>query len=132
MIDTYSLYYIFVMSMVVYGVYIYYKKKEKFNRKEVMELFIISCVLKIFDFTSTIYFTNKLGIEYEGNMLARFLMFIFGNYMGLVVSLAIMLPMIFFLFVAINYSLRDEIGWKIFKIIFIIVGILIPIWNYLV
>jgi len=131
MINTYSLYYIFVMSLTIYGIFIYVKKKEQFNMREVMELFIIFCLLKIFDFTSTIYFTNKLGIEYEANILARFLMHMFGNYIGLIVALAIITPMVFFLFVTINCLSKDGISWKIFKIIIILMSIFVPIYNYL-
>jgi len=128
--DTYYFYFAVLIIFSIFGVYIYFKKGEKFNRQEVLNLFLISCGLRVFDFISTIYFTSKLGIDMEGNILARILMYMFGTYAGLFICSAFLIPLTFFLFVAVNYSTRNGIAWKIFKIIVIITGIMVPIINF--
>jgi hypothetical protein len=125
--------YILTIILAVIGIFIYFKKslKTKVNLKEVWQLFWIILLLRIFDVLSTIYFTNKLGIEYEGNLIARAFMFQFGIIPGILLIFILSLPMMFFWYVLINYIFRNKkIGWKIFRIIIIMISVIIPIINF--
>jgi hypothetical protein len=124
----YYIYFAIVLLYAIFGAYVYVYRKEKINIKEVMNLFWISLILRSFDFLSTVFFTTRLGIDYEGNLIARVFMYMFGIWGGLFVSLAFFIPLTFFLFVAVNFSTKD-LGWKIFKITIILIGIFVPIIN---
>ena len=124
----YLAYFIIVIIYACFGAYIFTYRKDKINMKQVMNLFWISLILRAFDLGSTILFTSKLGIDYEGNLIARVLMFMFGIWGGLIISLLILVPVMFFIFVAIN-SMVKEFGWKMFYMIVVVIGILVPISN---
>lgn len=128
--DNYFFYACFIIGMgcVVYGIYVYIYKKEKVKMDEVMSLFWINIVLKGFDGFSTFFFAKRLGIEYEGNILARFFMNNFGIINGVIVSTILFIVLTFFIFVAVNSQIKKT-GWKIFRIGIILTGILIPIMN---
>jgi hypothetical protein len=126
----YYIYFIIFILYAIFGAYIYTYKKERIEIKEVMNLFWINLILKIFDVLSTVFFTTRLGIDYEGNLIARVFMYMFGIWGGLIVSLAFLVPLTFFLFVAVNFFTKG-IGWKIFKIIIILMGFFVPIINLL-
>lgn len=100
------------------------------NFKEVWQLFWIVFVLHIFDILSTIYFVNKIGVEYEGNIIARTVMIWFGTVPGLLLFFIITLPILFFTYVFINYLFKNhKLGWKIYAGIIITISIIVPIYN---
>lgn len=125
------LFFVLSASYSLFGIYIYSRPylRERVNFKQVWGLFGIFCFLKIFDILSTAYFTSKLGISYEGNMFVREFMNIFGIWGGLAVSTIIFIPYAFFLFLSVNYVAKNGRGWKIFKMIIITIGVLVPIVN---
>ena len=129
--DNYFFYTCFVIgiSCVIYGIYIFIYKRKKVNMEEVMSLFWINIVLKGFDGLSTIFFTKRLGIEYEGNVLARFFMNNLGITVGVIASVALFILLTFFVFITINLQIKNSRGWKVFRIGIILTGILVPILN---
>jgi hypothetical protein len=130
---TWLIYFISLMGLSLIGIFIYSKKRlrEKVNMKEVWQFFWIIFILRIFDVISTIYFTKKIGIEYEGNVLARIFMEHLGIYLGISMIFFLTIPLMFFWFVLLNYILKDKIGWKIFKMLTLTISIIIPIINFL-
>ena len=131
--DYYLIYFITLIAYSLVGVYIYFNKRlrKKVNLKEVYKLFWIIFLLRIFDVLSTIYFTRKLGIEYEGNLIARAFMEFFGIIPGVLLIFSLTIPLIFFWFILLNYIFKNGIGWRIFKVIMIIISILVPLINIL-
>lgn len=131
---TWIIFFCMIVGCSFFGIYIYSKPylREKVNLRQVWELFWIFNFLKIFDILSTVYFTSRLGIEYEGNLLVRELMNVFGIWGGLGVASLLFIPYSFFLFLSINYVSNvsnNGIIWKIFKILIITVGIIVPLIN---
>jgi hypothetical protein len=122
------------LSCLVGGIFVYSKQKLKkqVNMKEVLRLFWIIFILKILDVLSTIYFTHKIGIEYEGNILAKFFMLQLGIVPGIILLFIISLPLIFFWFILMNFIFNrpgKRIGWVIFKALMIAIGIIVPLIN---
>lgn len=115
----------------VVGIYIYSRRslRERVNMRQVWSLFWIFNFLKIFDILSTIYFTTRIGIEYEGNLLTRVLMEQFGIFGGLGLVTIFFIPFSFFFFLTFNYIFKNGKGWKVFKMIIITVSILVPLIN---
>jgi hypothetical protein len=113
------------------GVFIYTKKRlrEKVNLKEVWQLFWIVLILKIFDILSTIYFTKKLGIEYEGNLIAKDFMTYLGIVPGILLISLLSIPIMFYWFVLINYIFKNGKGWKFFKMLILAISIIVPLIN---
>jgi hypothetical protein len=113
------------------GVFIYSQKRlrEKVNMKEVWKLFCIVTALRVFDVLSTIYFTNKIGIEYEGNIIAQAFMLQFGNVFGIILISLLTIPMLFFWFILLNYVLKKKIWWGLFKALMITVSVIVPLIN---
>jgi hypothetical protein len=98
--------------------------------KEVWKLFCIVTILRVFDVLSTIYFTNKIGIEYEGNIIAQAFMLQFGNVIGIILISLLTIPMLFFWFILLNYILKEhKIGWSLFKALMITVSVIVPLIN---
>ena len=124
----YITYFTIVIAFALFGAYIYVYRKDKINITQVVRLFYISLILRVFDTASTILFTSILGIQYEGNLIVRTLMYQFGIFGGLAVSILILVPTMFFIYVATNSMVKDY-GWKMFCVIIIISGLLIPIYN---
>lgn len=128
----YLIYFLFLIGSLI-GFYIYSKKKfkEKINFKEVWGLFLIMVLLRAVDVISTIYFTNKIGIEYEGNLIAKTFMTEFGIIPGITIVYISSIPLMLSWFIIVNYIFRNKkIGWKIFKTAIIVIGIIIPIINF--
>lgn len=125
------LFFVLSVSYSLFGIYIYSRPylREKANLKQVWGLFGIFCFLKIFDILSTAYFSTRLGVSYEGNIVVRELMNTFGIWGGLAFSTLIFIPYSFFLFLSVNYVAKNGTGWKIFKMIVITIGVLVPIVN---
>ena len=118
------------------GAVIYFKKdlKKKLDLKEIWTFFWIITGLRICDVLSTIYFTSKIGIEFEGNLLAKFFMQKFGIVSGLCYISIITLVFVFFWIVFMSYAFKDEVGmkkWKIFKATLIVTHIIVIILNML-
>lgn len=130
---TWIIYLLTFIACLLVGLYIYINKKlrEQVNLKEVWKLLLIVMILRIFDVISTIYFTNKIGIEYEGNLVARTLMTQFGIIPGMIMIYISTIPLMFFWFIIVNYIFKNKkIGWKIFSWIMIAIGIIVPIVNF--
>jgi hypothetical protein len=128
--EPYYLYFTLLLTYSVFGIYVFIKKKSDINLKEIVNLFMIMFVFRIFDLLSTVFFISKLGIEAEANLIAKNLMNSYGVYYGLFLSSLILFPLTFFLFVAANYSLKNtRLGWAIFKIVVLVVCITVPIIN---
>ena len=123
-----------LFSLTIGGIFIYSQKKlkKRVNMKEVMYLFWIEFILKIFDVLSTIYFTHKIGVEYEGNILAKFFMLQLGIIPGIILFFIISLPLLFFWFVLMNFIFDKgkRIGWIIFKALIITIGVIVPLINF--
>jgi hypothetical protein len=113
------------------GAVMYFKKdlRKKVDLKEVWRFFWVMVVLKTCDVLSTIYFTNKIGIEYEGNLLAKSFMLKFGILWGLFLITIIMLVFVFFWTVFMNYVFKKTKKWKIFKATLIVSNIIVVIIN---
>jgi hypothetical protein len=113
------------------GIYIYCSKhlKERVNMKEVWQLFGIIFFLKIFDILSTLYFISILGIEAEGNLLAKIFMYKLGINAGLLLIFLFSLPNLFFMFILTNYVFRNTLAWQTFKMTIITVNVLVPLIN---
>jgi tetrahydromethanopterin S-methyltransferase subunit G len=129
----YALAYLIALTVSIVGVYIYSRKKlrQKVNLKEVWQFFWIMLLLRLFDIISTIYFTNKIGIQYEGNILARDIMFQFGIIPGMLLVYIIQIPLMFFWFVWINYRFKkNKKYWRYFKIIMVAISVIIPSYNF--
>jgi hypothetical protein len=89
-------------------------------------------VLKIIDVISTIYFTTRIGVQFEANPVARETMLLFGIVPGMILLFILLLPLMFFWFVMVNFMFnKHKWGWNIFKVIMIIIAIIIPINNFL-
>lgn len=125
------IYFLTLAGYSLVGVYIYSKErlKQKVNMKEVYNFFGIILLLRVFDVLSTIYFTSKLGIEYEGNLLARAFMSYFGIYWGISLIFLLSIPLMFFWFILLNYVFKNGTGWKIFKGIMLFVCVVVPLLN---
>ena len=129
--------YFFIISYIVsficfiFGVYIYYKKdlRKKVNMKQVWNFFILISVLRILDILSTIYFTTKIGIVYEGNLAARTIMTYLGISLGMSTLYLLSLPFTFFWFVLLNYLFSKNFGWRFFQGLMITVSIIVPLIN---
>jgi hypothetical protein len=134
--ENYTVWLIYFFTLIGYaliGVFIYSQKRlrEKVNLKEVWQLFWIIIILRAFDVLSTIYFTNKIGIEYEGNLIARAFMFQFGNVIGILLISLLIIPIMFFWFVLLNYIFKDnKMGWKFFRALMITVSVIVPLINF--
>lgn len=133
MVD-YTIWFVYFLTLIGYscvGIYIYSKPrlKEKVNMKEVFQLFWIVLILRVFDVLSTIYFTTKLGVEYEGNLIARAFMQFFGIHLGISLIFLLSIPLIFFWFVMLNYIFKNGVGWRTFKVIIITISVVIPLIN---
>jgi hypothetical protein len=134
MMEIWIILYILTIITALIGVFIFSQKKlrVRVNLKEVWQLFWIVILLRIFDVISTIYFTNKLGIEYEGNLIAKAFMSQFGIIPGILLIFILSIPMMFFWYVLVNYIFKNQkLGWKTFRIIVIIISVIIPIINFL-
>ena len=121
---------LFIVSLL--AIYILVHKRKKLNFKKIWKFIIIIYFLKIFDILSTLFFVGKLGIEAEGNSIARFFMNYFGVIPGLVFHTIFIFPFIFLLSCAImnmTQELEKEWIWKVFSWIFIFFAIVIPIYN---
>ena len=121
-------------GLAINGIYVYSRQKlrKQVDMKEVLRLFWIMFILKIFDVLSTIYFTHKIGIEYEGNIIAKFFMLQLGIVPGIVLLFIISLPLLFFWFILMSFIFSKpgrEIGWIIFKALMISIGIIVPLIN---
>lgn len=128
------IYFIYFVTLIAYsgvGIYIYSKErlKQQVNMKEVWKLFWIIVVLRVFDVLSTIYFTTKLGTEYEGNLIARAFMDYFGIHGGIALIFLLSIPFMFFWFIMINYIFKNKTGWRIFKVLMITISIIVPLIN---
>jgi hypothetical protein len=133
-INIWMIYFITLIGYSLAGVYIYWKKRlrAKVNMKEIWQLFGIVTLFRVFDVLSTIYFTNKLGIEYEGNLIARAFMMQYGIIPGILTISLLTIPLMFFWFVLMNYifgQTKKGIGWKIFKVLIIMISAIVPIIN---
>jgi hypothetical protein len=120
--------------LAIWGIFVcsQQKLKKQVNMKEVLRLFWIIFILKIFDVLSTIYFTHKIGVEYEGNILAKFFMLQLGIVPGIILLFIISLPLIFFWFILMNFIFNrpgKRMGWVIFKALMITIGIIVPLIN---
>jgi hypothetical protein len=121
----------------VFGIYIYSQKelRQKINQKDVWNLFYVMTILRFCDVLSTISFTSKLGIQYEGNVVARLLMTQFGIVSGMLLMFLIFLPLMFFWISSVNFIFdRPEqpsrrFGWKLFKVIIITLNIIVIFIN---
>jgi hypothetical protein len=123
-------------GLAINGIFVYSQQKlrKQVNMKEVLQLFWIIFILKILDVLSTIYFTHKIGIEYEGNILAKFFMLHLGIVPGIILLFIISLPLMFFWFVLMNFIFnkpgrRKGMGWIIFKALMIAIGVIVPLIN---
>ena len=121
-------------GLAINGIYVYSRQKlrKQVDMKEVLRLFWIMFILKIFDVLSTIYFTHKIGIEYEGNIIAKFFMLQLGIVPGIVLLFIISLPLLFFWFILMNFIFNKPgkgKGWIIFKALMITIGIIVPLIN---
>ena len=123
--------YIVAFICFILGVYIYYRKdlRKKVNMKQVWNFFILISVLRILDILSTIYFTTKMGVEYEGNLIARLMMSYLGITFGMSTLYLLSLPFTFFWFVSLNYLLSKNFGWRFFQILMVATSIIVPIYN---
>ena len=127
--------YIIASVVVIYGIIIFSKKKmmKKVDYKDVLYFFKIVFILKILDCLSTAYFSYKIGIENEANLMVRIFMTYLGIPLGIFISLMISLPALFFWLIAVNYYFKNIVVkpnlWKIFKIIIIIIISTIIILN---
>lgn len=130
---TWIIYFFSLIGLSCVGMFIYSKKRlrEKVNMKDVWQLFWIISIFKVFDVISTIYFTRKLGIEYEGNVLARMFMEYFGIYWGISIIFFLTLPLMLFWFILLNYVFKGHIGWKLFKILIVTISVIVPLINFL-
>lgn len=133
-INILMIYFVTLIGYSSIGVYIYWKKRlrAKVNMKDVWQLFGIVTLFRVFDVLSTIYFTNKLGIEYEGNLIARAFMMQYGILPGIITVFLFTLPLTFFWFILMNYifgQTKNGIGWKIFKVLLITISAIVPIIN---
>ena len=115
----------------IFGVYVFFNKKlrKKVNMKQVWNFFILISVLRILDILSTIYFTTKMGVEYEGNLIARLMMSYLGITFGMSTLYLLSLPFTFFWFVSLNYLLSKNFGWRFFQILMVATSIIVPIYN---
>ena len=115
----------------IFGVYVFFNKKlrKKVNMKQVWSLFILISVLRILDILSTIYFTTKMGVEYEGNLIARLMMSYLGITFGMSTLYLLSLPFTFFWFVLLNYLFSKNFGWRFFQILMVATSIIVPIYN---
>jgi len=125
------IYFITFIGLSSVGIYIYAKERlrEKVNLDEVFQLFWIVIILRIFDVLSTVYFTNKIGIETEGNLIARAFMLQFGIGPGIILMFMLSIPLMFFWFILINYLFKNRFGWKLFRALIITISIIVPLMN---
>ena len=115
------------------GLIIFIKNKNEIDLKKIKIFMFFFFLVSIPDVFTTYLFTKKLGIHYEGNLLARTLMYKFGIVWGMFLAKLIAFPIIFFISMIPLYA-EFKTGKPFFKayaIAFIAIGIIICINNFL-
>lgn len=117
------------------GAIIYSRKayRKNINFTEIWHFFWIISALRVLDVLSTLRFVYKLGIEYEGNLVAKLFMTQFGIVPGIILIYVTSMPLLFFWLVlarfAFNGSAYKNKIWKLFKAVLLAISIIIPIVN---
>ena len=128
-------YILFAIIVIAAGGFCFLKVKSHELTKFILKYYSIMLVLPVFDVCSTILFTSKLGICYEGNLFAREILSRVGN-VGFIIlylyAIAILFSFLFIvLFVLIKSKKRYDFETSKFLLIFLI-GMLAGLYCFVV
>lgn len=122
-----------IFAAIIFMSFKYYRKR--INFPEVINVFIITSFLRIFDILTTINFAYKSGIDYEFNTFSRTLMEHIGIIPGMTLTYILILPVWFCMLIIINLFTtiyqdeKENFPWELSKFIIFSIAIIVPLHN---